>query len=638
MKNWRKAGLWAAGVVALLVAGCAIALKVMVDPERLKQMARERVQAATGRELRVEEMSLRFVPVPSDSATRVALANPEWAREKNLVEADEVRANLELLPLLTGRMRVKTLVVEGLRASLEETHDGAVSWSFQRDGAAPAKKPAATEGETATIDIAELHIRKGSILHLVDRGKSAPWQIEEASIVSGNAMHDVVIEARVARNGQPLAIKAQLADLSRAGEADAVTDGKLTLAWAQTTLELAGKIPLSRTLAGAALTAEAKSPSLEDVFAFAGFDRGRSAPFAMKFTANSADQRLRISALTLSLGALDVRGEAQVAVGGKKPTFTARLEADRLDWKKALVDAGGKVRPPRDDGQIYHDDPVAWHALGLLGALDGTADLAVGWLKLGNGVELQKLQATAKMGEGRVALERFRAELLGGSAAGSFRFDTKNKSIQANLDGDNLLLARWFAERGRKLSLEGGPMTLKASLALAGATFRDLAASVKGRVTLRMGRAVWKSPRAEEIEDMMVNAFAPKDAGVLTFECAAAKLDFERGRASGRRIVGARSDASQVLTSGEIDFREERLDLRGRVQAKKGVSLGLANLASGIQVTGRLAHPKVGMDPGEKPAVLARAAAAIATSGATLLGEALLDAASKEDACAAVFK
>ena len=85
-------------------------------------------------------------------------------------------------------------------------------------------------------------------------------------------------------------------------------------------------------------------------------------------------------------------------------------------------------------------------------------------------------------------------------------------------------------------------------------------------------------------------------------------------------------------------LRDESLDLRGRVQARKGVSLGLAALAGGVQITGKIAKPRVGLDPDEKPALLARAAAAIASSGATLLGEALLDAASRDDACEAVFR
>ena len=103
-------------------------------------------------------------------------------------------------------------------------------------------------------------------------------------------------------------------------------------------------------------------------------------------------------------------------------------------------------------------------------------------------------------------------------------------------------------------------------------------------------------------------------------------------------MFGARSDVSQLLTGGVVDMREETLDLRGRVQAKKGVTVGLAAVAGGVQIRGRLGKPRIGMDPQEKPALLARAAAAVATAGATLVGEALLTAVSREDACEAVFK
>jgi hypothetical protein len=64
----------------------------------------------------------------------------------------------------------------------------------------------------------------------------------------------------------------------------------------------------------------------------------------------------------------------------------------------------------------------------------------------------------------------------------------------------------------------------------------------------------------------------------------------------------------------------------------------LATIAGGVQITGKLAKPRMQMDPDEKPALVARAAAAIASAGATLVGEALLDAASKTDPCEAVFK
>jgi uncharacterized protein involved in outer membrane biogenesis len=634
--NWRKTALWAAGIPIVLAVGCVVALKVIVDPERLKAMARERVRAVTGRELMVERIDLSFFPVPAVHATKVALANPGWAREKNLVQIDEVYAHLALLPLLAGRMQVKTLSLEGVHAALEEADDGAVSWSFERAGAEADKR--APGKDAGMLDIDVLRIRKASILHLAGREKAEPWQVEEAHVTSGAGMRDVVIEATVSRHQQPLTIKAELADLSALGTEGAVSDGKVTLAWAETQVSVAGKFPLEKTLKGHDLKAEAKSKSLRDFFQFMGFDRGATAPFSLKLAARDGDGRMTLSDIALTLGALNVRGEVRITPDAKRPTYAARLEADRIEWLKTLVDAGGKVRPPRRDGQIYHEDPVAWRALGLVGAAHGTAEVKVGLLKLGSGLELEKVRATAALGEGRIDIRSFATEMLGGSASGSLRFDAPKKTIQARIDGEGLLLERWFTQRGSTVPLKGGPMAVKASLTLSGDTFRDLAASVTGPFTLRMGRATWNSKRAGEFEDLMVNALAAKDSDELAIECAAVKLDFGKGRAEGRHLIGARSDVSQLVTGGHVDFRDETLDLRGRVQARKGVSLGLAAIAGGLQVTGRIAKPRLGMDPAEKPAILARAAAAIASSGATLLGEALLDAASRDDACEAVFK
>lgn len=122
------------------------------------------------------------------------------------------------------------------------------------------------------------------------------------------------------------------------------------------------------------------------------------------------------------------------------------------------------------------------------------------------------------------------------------------------------------------------------------------------------------------------NALLPKGNQAIQIQCAAANLDFKSGRASGKNLVGARSDVSQLLTSRHVDFRDESIDLRGNVYARSGVRLGLASIASDVQIAGKLAKPTMQLDPNATPAVLARAGAAIASAGATLIGGALVDA------------
>lgn len=634
--NWRKALVWTAGVVALVAVAAAIALQARVNPERLKKEVRDKARAAFARELLVGDLSLRLWPVPYLHATRVALANPAWARDPHLLEADEVSADLELWPLLTGKVRIRTLDLRGVKAALEEGDDGSLSWELRKR----AGKDAAPEPPgSADVEIAELRLRNVRIHHRAKKEDAEPLLIDEAHLQLLPGPRDVRIEAKLRRHGQPLAIRAEFADLSKLGAPGATTDGKLELDWGRTKLTASGVLPLEKSLRGQAFRGELRSESFNDLLAFFDFKREPTAPLHVKFEGHEREGLVHVDKLVASLGALQVNGEARIRLAGDKPTFEARLEADRLDWLKTLAAAGGTIKPPRKDEEVFHQDPVAWRAISLLGALEGTADLRVKSLRLGNGLELRNARARATFNAGRVALDPFSAEALGGSAKGSFRFDGGKRTMQVNLDGSNLMLQQWFEQRGSKVPFRGGPMKLNAALALKGDTFRELAASVSGRVDLRMGRGTWDSKRAGEIEEMMVAALAPKGADDLTLECAAAALRFRDGRAQGRSLVGARSESSMLLTSGHVDLRQETIDLRGRVRARSGPSLGLSQFASGVQVTGRLARPKMRLDPDDKPAVIAKAGAAIATAGATLLGGALIDAAEpKNDPCEAPFK
>ena len=633
--NWRKAATWTAGAVAAFAASAALAVYTLVDPQRLIDSAREDVRARWQRDLAVGGASLSLFPVPSIDAVKVALGNPPWAREPHLVRAERVRAEIELLPLMVGRLRVRELTLEGVHAGLEEGEDGRVSWELTP---APGDRGAGAAGEEEVLQVAAVTIRDVRVHHRVRNVDAEPLHIREARIEAAPGMRDVRIAAQLARHGQALGVDARLADLSRLGEPGATTEGRVELDWGRTRATLEGTFPLERSLRGHALAGEVKSDSLEDLFAFLAVERGATAPFALRFESREDAGEIALRPLAAKLGALEVRGEARVRPAGKKTTFHARLEAGRLDWLRTLKDSGGIVKPPRRDGEIFHADPVAWRAVTTLGAIDGTAEVKVASLKLGNGIELSKVAAKVEMGGGRLAFEDFSAALLGGRASGSLAFDGRRERVRVELDGRGLLLERWFAERGSKVPFRGGPMRLTAKLALAGGTYRELAASVTGPLTLRMGPGRLDSKRASEAEEMMVRALVASESDEIDFECVAASLDFRDGRARGERLIGARSTVSQLLTAGVVDVREEKLDLRGTLEARKGAAVGVATLAGGVQVTGRLARPRMQLDPDSKPAIIARAGAAIATAGVTLLGETLIRAAAREDPCEAVFQ
>ena len=256
-----------------------------------------------------------------------------------------------------------------------------------------------------------------------------------------------------------------------------------------------------------------------------------------------------------------------------------------------------------------------------------------------SGVELKNVKARVGLAGDRLNVSPFSIELLGGSATGSLHLEVRKKSVRLNFDGTNLLLERWFRERGGKIAFTGGPMKVKATLSSAGATMKALAASITGPVTIRMGPGVWASEKAAHAEDVMVRAFSGKNSASIDLECVGASLPFTLGRATAQRIIGARSTVANLLTSGYVDFREETLDLRGRVKPKTG-AVGLAAIAGDIKITGKMRALHASLDPVGAPAAIARGAVAIATAGLSLVATASADAAQarKNDPCELVFQ
>ena len=630
--DWRKAALWTGGTVALLLAAAAICLHLLVDPDRLKKAARDKALAAWERELLMGDVRLDLFPLPALRANQVSLSNPAWAKDPHLVAADLVRAELELLPLLVGKVRIKRLSLEGLKAGLEVAEDGGVSWQLGRTQPNEPRTEAETEEEA--LHVAAIHIRNADIVFRKQKRPDAtPWRIQEAVLESQPGLKDVRLDARIVRFDRPLHVKGHLADLSRLGQAGAVSQGTIELDWGAARFSASGTLPLERSLKGQDLGASLKAQSIHEIFAFFGIERSKTAPAQVSLRAAENGGRIEIKEIVASLGQLRVTGDATVT-RGKETRIAARLQSDRVDWLKALAEAGGTIKPPRNDGEVFHEDRVAWRAVTAIGALDGTADLAIGSLKLGNGIEIRKLRTQVKFGDGRMEMAPFAGEMLGGSARGALRFDGNRKSLRFELDGDNLLLERWFHERGSKVPFKGGPMTVTARLDLAGETYRALAASVTGPLRIRMGKGTWNNPRAGEAEEKMVSAFLPKDGTDVAFECAAANIGFRAGQASGNDLIGARSDVSQLIVSGTLDARSESLDLRGRVVPRRGSRIGLASFAGEVQIGGKFAKPTIQLDPAAAPAVLARAGAAIASAGVTVIGTALIDSAeSRIDPC-----
>jgi AsmA family protein len=358
---------------------------------------------------------------------------------------------------------------------------------------------------------------------------------------------------------------------------------------------------------------------------------------AVRAAWRESGEAIEVTDLAAAIGKTTFTGSGTWSKSGTRNVVHASLETDRLDWVRTLLDAGQPPLPPLPPEELFHDNPVAWPLLSLLAEADGAIDLNFRSVLLRNGVELSNAKARIALEGARLNMTAFTTELLGGSAKGSMQFDPRKKSVRVNFDGTNLLLERWFHERGSDIPFKGGPMRVTASLAMSGDSMKALGASITGPVTIRMGPGVWASAKAGRAEEVMVH-FSAKESSEIAFECIAANLPFATGRAAASSLIGARSTVASLLTSGYVDLREETLDLRGPVRGKGG-TVGLATIAPDMKITGPIRRPKASIDHGGTAKTIARVGAAILTAGASLRGsaKAAADKANESDACQVAF-
>ena len=101
----KKAAFWAAGTLLFLALAGAVALKLLIDPERVKQIARDKARQAWSRDLKVGDISFELLPLP---AIRMHDLRLDHATDPP-IEAKAVTVDLELLPLFIGQARYRSV-------------------------------------------------------------------------------------------------------------------------------------------------------------------------------------------------------------------------------------------------------------------------------------------------------------------------------------------------------------------------------------------------------------------------------------------------------------------------------------------------------------------------------------------------
>ena len=138
----RKAKIWLVilAIPVILVVAGVVVLKMMFTSEKLKSMVIPRAEAATGRSVAINDISLVVFPSIALRMEGVSISNRrgDGFSSTPLLTLDALRLNLKILPLLRSRIEVTSLELDRPRILLEVNRQNETNYSNLTGGGAPA--------------------------------------------------------------------------------------------------------------------------------------------------------------------------------------------------------------------------------------------------------------------------------------------------------------------------------------------------------------------------------------------------------------------------------------------------------------------------------------------------------------------
>lgn len=119
----------------VLVVVAVVAAVFLLPRERIVALAADRVRAATGRELVLAgDISPSFWPVLGVRTGAVRLSNADWGEAPDMISASAAEIGVELMPLLSGEVKVTKLRLVDPVVALEIDSTGHPNWDFGGSG------------------------------------------------------------------------------------------------------------------------------------------------------------------------------------------------------------------------------------------------------------------------------------------------------------------------------------------------------------------------------------------------------------------------------------------------------------------------------------------------------------------------
>ena len=334
MKSVVRIVVIVAGVVLLLLVGLFAYLKFVFDPNDFRERIGTLVQTQTGRSFSIDgELGLSVFPWVGVEIGGARLGNAEGFSERPFARIRSAEVRALLMPLLSGRVEVDRVTLDGLELNLERNRSGADNWSDLAAAGGGAGKPDAGAAPTEAgampkaLALGGLTLRD-AVVRWHDAAAGSAYEVSALSLETGSFQSG---------KPMPLVLSAKLAGGDPAIRANLSMKGEVVADLAANRHRL-GDLELSLDGTGEAVP-------------------GGTADIAVSATALEVDLGTgsgRIDGLQLNAFGLTAKVDAALAGLAAAPHAKGRLSIASFSPKSLATAFGIALRPSRDASVLQH--------------------------------------------------------------------------------------------------------------------------------------------------------------------------------------------------------------------------------------------------------------------------------------------
>ncbi len=641
---------------ALVAVFALLALVVAFFPwDLLREPLNRYVSDRTGRHFAItRHLDVKLGRTITVLADGVEFANPAWAREPYLLQADAASVQVRLWPLLSRRIELPELQLTRPRLGLQMEPDGRRTWALGQDSGGDASVP----------HIGRLVVDNGSLdflasalgadirtdFAIADRGDGLPLQFNAKGTWKKEAFK------AQGRTGSVLRLSAQMNE----GAEPAPFPLEVSASAGRTTLQASGTVANLGALDGAKARFDLRGANLADLYKLLGVVLPSTPEYALRGRLDKQGDVWKVQGIQGRLGSSDLSGDLDYDRSQPVALLRGKVHSRVLNFDDLgpVIGAGpaqpvarvtvtgpgqaqARVTPvPAARASVAGGTAVDVPAAGVRKADAAKADAAKAGAQARAGrvlptatLDFERLHAMnadvwysaadirrapalpldsgsvhVRLQDGLLNLDPLTLGVAGGRLGGRLAIDARTQpaGVSARLDARALQLNQLFptVELTRS-SL--GKLYGRIDVAGRGNSAAQMLATADGSVGVAMGRGRISNILLEfmGLDGGEIIKFLVRGDQNVQLRCAAGVFDVKKGLMSTQSIVLDTAD-TVIYGAGQIDLSRESLDLVFRPQPK---DMSILSLRSPLRIGGTFAAPSASPD---KAALAGRAGAALA--------------------------